>query len=63
MGYRIILFIVINFSALAIGSYFTENGVSSDWYMSLEKAPWNPPGWVFGVAWHTEQNTSIPKDY
>jgi len=53
MGYRIIFFILLNFAALAIGSYFTENGVSSDWYASLKKAPWNPPGWLFGVAWTT----------
>lgn len=26
---------------------------SSDtaWYRSLDEAPWNPPGWAFGVAW------------
>jgi benzodiazapine receptor len=23
----------------------------TDWYLSLSKAPWTPPGWVFGVAW------------
>ncbi len=21
------------------------------WYQELNKAPWTPPGWVFGVAW------------
>jgi tryptophan-rich sensory protein len=30
---------------------FTKDGVSSEWYQSLEKAPWEPPGWMFGVAW------------
>jgi len=30
-----------------------NNGPSSDWYMSLSKAPWTPPGWVFGFAWTT----------
>ena len=48
---RTLLFLILNFSALAIGSIFTESGVSSDWYQNLSKAPWTPPGWVFGAAW------------
>lgn len=47
----IILFLVINFSCLAIGSWLMNNGPLTDWYMTLNKAPWTPPGWVFGVAW------------
>jgi tryptophan-rich sensory protein len=53
MTYRIILFFLINFGALAIGGSFTGKGVPSDWYQNLEKAPWTPPGWVFGFAWST----------
>ena len=48
---RIIAFLILNFSALAIGGFFTGKGVSSDWYANLNKAPWTPPGWVFGAAW------------
>lgn len=48
---RIIIFLLINFGALGIGGLFTSNGVSSDWYQNLNKAPWTPPGWVFGFAW------------
>jgi benzodiazapine receptor len=48
---KIFLFLVLNFTALAIGGLFTGNGVSSMWYQNLNKAPWTPPGWVFGVAW------------
>ena len=51
MIFKVILFLVINFSALALGSLFTQHGVSSDWYVGLNKAPWTPPGWVFGAAW------------
>ena len=51
MVYRIIIFLLINFAALGLGSLFTSNGVSSDWYANLNKAPWTPPGWVFGAAW------------
>jgi tryptophan-rich sensory protein len=49
----IILFLLLNFGALAIGGLFTGPGVSSDWYAGLDKAPWTPPGWVFGAAWTT----------
>ncbi len=51
MVYRIIFFLVLNFGALVIGSYFTEAGVLSEWYSNLDKAPWTPPGWMFGAAW------------
>lgn len=51
MAKRIILFLIINFAGLGLGSLFTDVGVDSTWYQSLEKAPWTPPGWVFGAAW------------
>lgn len=50
---RILVFTLLNFFALFIGGLFTGGGVSSDWYAELNKAPWTPPGWVFGVAWTT----------
>ena len=48
-----VLFILINFSALALGSWLMNNGSSSFWYENLKRAPWEPQGWVFGVAWTT----------
>lgn len=48
---RLILFLFLNFIALALGGLFTADGVSSEWYQTLDKAPWTPPGWVFGAAW------------
>jgi tryptophan-rich sensory protein len=45
------IFLVLNFAALGIGGLFTGEGVPSDWYQNLDKAPWTPPGWVFGFAW------------
>lgn len=48
---RTVLFLLLNFGALAIGGLFTGQGVPSDWYAELNKAPWTPPGWVFGFAW------------
>ena len=50
---RFLLFIILNFTALALGSLFTNKGVSSQWYLELNKAPWTPEGWVFGFAWTT----------
>jgi tryptophan-rich sensory protein len=48
---RIVIFLLLNFGALAIGGFFSSKGVPSDWYQELEKAPWTPPGWLFGFAW------------
>jgi benzodiazapine receptor len=49
----LIVFLTINFGGLAIGQLWTGDGVTSDWYTSLNQAPWTPPGWVFGLAWTT----------
>jgi tryptophan-rich sensory protein len=49
----ILLFLFLNFGALAIGSLLMNDGPTSTWYLSLNKAPWTPPGWVFGFAWFT----------
>lgn len=46
-------FLFLNFLGLAIGSLWTDSGVTSQWYLELNKAPWTPPGWVFGFAWTT----------
>ncbi len=49
----LILFLIINFGALALGAWLQEPGPMSEWYQNLNKAPWTPPGWFFGVAWTT----------
>lgn len=53
MVYRLLLFLVLNFAALAVGSRYTQKGTQSVWYRNQRKAPWTPPGWMFGVAWTT----------
>ena len=53
MKTRFLLFLILNFVALFIGGFFTGDGVPSEWYQELNKAPWTPPGWVFGFAWTT----------
>ncbi|HTF80186.1 MAG TPA: TspO/MBR family protein [Cytophagales bacterium] len=50
---RLFIFATFNFGALALGSLFTSDGVASAWYQHLNKAPWTPPGAVFGIAWFT----------
>ncbi|WP_248723240.1 TspO/MBR family protein [Seonamhaeicola sp. ML3] len=48
-----VLFLILNFGALAIGNLLMASGPQKEWYLALNKAPWTPPGWVFGVAWFT----------
>lgn len=47
----LILFLIINFGSLALGIILMNNGPQTDWYVQLNKAPWTPPGWVFGAMW------------
>ena len=48
----IILFLVLNFGALAIGGVLMGSSpIENSWYQGLNQAPWTPPGFVFGIAW------------
>jgi tryptophan-rich sensory protein len=49
----VLIFLIINFGALGLGVLLMQNGPQTDWYLQLNKAPWTPPGWVFGAAWST----------
>lgn len=51
MNFKLIVFLILNISALIIGSFLMDGGPQSEWYQTLNKAPWTPPGWVFGTAW------------
>lgn len=46
-----LLFLVLNFGALGIGVLLMGDGPTSDWYTSMNQAPWTPPNWLFGAAW------------
>jgi translocator protein len=47
-----ILFLLLNFGALALGSILMGGSpMENTWYQNLPKAPWTPPGYVFGLAW------------
>jgi len=51
LSFLIFLFLILNFGGLAIGSWLMGEGPTANWYLTLNKAPWTPPGWVFGAAW------------
>lgn len=44
------LFLLLNVVIQIVGAAFTQSSVTT-WYPTLEKASWNPPGWVFGPVW------------
>ncbi len=49
---RTLTFLILNFGALYIGALLMGGSpAENEWYQSLDKAPWTPPGWMFGVAW------------
>lgn len=45
------IFLSANFLALAIGVFLMKNGPKTEWYRSLNQAPWTPENWIFGFAW------------
>lgn len=47
------IFLLLNFGALGLGGFLMGGEVQGEWYQNLNKAPWTPPGWVFGAAWTT----------
>jgi benzodiazapine receptor len=49
---RFVVFLILNFGALGLGAFLMgSNPGENEWYQALNKAPWTPPGWVFGAAW------------
>lgn len=47
----ILVFLILNFGALGLGGFLMGGEVTGEWYQNIDKAPWTPPGWVFGAAW------------
>ena len=42
--------VAVTFAAAAIGNWATGSSVG-DWYGTLRKPSWTPPGWLFGPVW------------
>jgi translocator protein len=47
-----LLFLTLHFGALYVGASLMGSP-NSEWYQNLKRAPWSPPGFVFGLAWTT----------
>ena len=46
-GLALVVSLLLAFGAAALGAQFAPG----EWYASLRKPPWNPPGWIFGPVW------------
>ena len=44
---RLVIFLVIAFVPAVFGGLFGPG----DWYRSIAKPSWTPPGWLFGPVW------------
>jgi len=43
----LVAWLALCFSAASLGAVFTPG----EWYATLKKPSWNPPGWIFGPVW------------
>lgn len=46
-----LVFLIINLGSLGLGILLMGDGPTSEWYTSMNQAPWTPPNWIFGAAW------------
>ena len=47
----LLIFLFLNFACLWASGLLMGDVPSGNWYSTLERAPWTPPNWAFGVAW------------
>jgi tryptophan-rich sensory protein len=46
----VVLMAAVSIAAAAIGGTATSSGLS-DWYSTIRKPSWTPPGWLIGQVW------------
>ena len=46
--FSVFIFVIL---ALLIGGLASSNTADDIWYQNLNKSPFNPPGFVFGIVW------------
>lgn len=51
MIYRLILFLILNFTSIGLARLLAGKGPRSEWYSGIVTAPWTPPGLVIGISW------------
>jgi len=49
-GVLLAVSVALVLTVASLGGAASASGLR-EWYDDLDKAPWNPPGWVFGPAW------------
>jgi tryptophan-rich sensory protein len=49
---KLIIAVSIPVAVGATSGFFTATGVSN-WFQTINKPSWNPPGWIFGPVWTT----------
>lgn len=49
-GLWLLVFLGLCFGIAALGSIATQHSIDT-WYVTLQKASWNPPAWVFPPVW------------
>lgn len=45
--FALVAWLAVTFSAAVLGGLFMPD----EWFASLQKPSWNPPGWIFGPVW------------
>lgn len=47
LAFGLAAWLALCFGAASLGAFF----MPGEWYATLKKPSWNPPGWIFGPVW------------
>lgn len=51
MAYRLVIFLILNFTSLGLARFLGGRGPKSEWYRGLETAPWTPSVAIIIISW------------